>query len=352
MGIESKAATVAFKADFKIITGTLEEKLTSLVAVQQHLINVHNKEGYEHGRWYTYYRPRFQAVGRQIATLKKNLSKDSPSLSDIIGDGGKVTGEKEYNRDSEKKKIDFADKVEAVDLSAIFIGEDPTKNLPDPYENFNNYTEVDADGDVSIGDGSSTGSKVTVDTILVDAETYVYKDCGVGHFNYFEHKFQSECTVHTITSRCNCYAAANGVGTENAWTSAVFCIWQGNYLGGPKIVFQDRGAGWKYDGSGTLLMFSTAYFFTVDRDGLDVNLYIRTGSHSGTLVDTLTITQTSTKKYRYIYCMAGRGSDLNGHVSFTVQDLDLQDERIIGVINPAKIMGVAVADIKKVMGVE
>lgn len=311
-----------FKNDFTSLKGTVEEKLTSLVALQQRLIDDHNKEGYECNRWYKYWRPRFQAVGKQIVELREQLSKDSPSLVSIIDKDGKETGEKEYSRQAEKEKAGFDTLKKAILLADFFTGENPTKSLPDPYENFNDYAETDPNSDIAIGNGSSTGSKLTMTSMVEGPAAHVVKDFGADHFDTFEHKLKFRATAQSSNPALAFWAVANNVAHFDGITEGLIGYWYAYDDYEIKICLEstDSGTDWCYG------EINTYYYITIDRDGDSCLMYIRTGSHLGSLVDTLSGSPTSTRKFRYAYGVASRKSSSDSsHGTFTVEDLDLQE---------------------------
>lgn len=310
-----------FKSDFTSLKRTIEEKLFSLVAIQQRLIDDHNAEGYECNRWYTYWRPRLQAVGKQIVELREQLSKDSPSLVSIIDKDGKETGEKEYSRQAEKEKAGFDTLKKAILLADFFTGENPTKSLPDPYENFNDYAETDPNWDIAIGNGSSTGSKLTMTSMVEGPAAHVVKDFGADHFDTFEHKLKFRATAQSSNPALAFWAVANNIAHFDGITEGLIGYWYG-YGSGSEIQIYlestDSGTDWCY---GEL---NTYYYITIDREGDSCLLYIRTGSHTGSLIDTLSETPTSARKFRYAYGVASRKSSSDSsNGTFTVEDLDL-----------------------------
>ena len=72
----------------------------------------------------------------------------------------------------------------------------------------------------------------------------------------------------------------------------------------------------------TALSVGTYYYLTFQRSGSTATLTIRTFSHTGTVVDTLTHT-VSTDEYRYSYLGQSNGSLLTGSTTYTLSAVDV-----------------------------
>jgi len=307
-----------FSADFSSVSGTTEEKLTELVALQAKLIEEHNKEGYECNRWYKYWRPRFQSVGKEISQLRQKLDKDSPSLSTD------ADGETTYDRHAEKEKEGFDTLKKSISFTDYFAGETPTKDLPDPYEDFSGYTEVDPNGDIAIGNGSGTDTKVTVTTMNQDVVAYLCKDYTADYFGDFTHNLAAKATGHTGTgTRGTFWAVSNSVGDLSDWWNggADALVLQFYYASRYEIRIYDCMT---HGSDLCAISVDTLYYHIIDREGDTVNVYIRTGSLTGTLVDFLTVSTDDEVSYRYVFPVVSVDwSQADRDSSFVVQDLDL-----------------------------
>jgi hypothetical protein len=70
-------------------------------------------------------------------------------------------------------------------------------------ENFTTYTEVDPNTDITL-----TASQCSFDTLLIEADAWVYSDKGVNHFDGdFEHLIDVQAT-----------SQAGGYGRANVWS--------------------------------------------------------------------------------------------------------------------------------------
>ena len=220
-------------------------------------------------------------------------------------------------------------------------------------EDFTTYSEVDEDEDLTV-----IASKITCSTMRRDALSYVRDSKGVGHFGDFIHNVK---VVWTYVSGSGGIAGFWGLSNnQNTWQQMTDAD-----VGLIASVFQYLTAKYHYlrdcfdDASDftTLIGYDTLWI-TVERDGATLTAKLYSDDWGGTLVDTLTLTcQTTT--YEHIFGILSQetdDADAAETISLDVEELDLQEVvgwtgKIMGVTNPAKIMGVAVSSISKVMGV-
>lgn len=189
-------------------------------------------------------------------------------------------------------------------------------------QDFNTYTKTDPSGRFTV-----IADKVTATGLLGnDAGHYVYKDMGVGHFNEdFTHhleSFKSTVTQYGITT---VWAISNNIDdyqghVDNSY-DGVFLLNSGPTNTTNQFIFRvvENGS-MTQDFTGSLPE-DTLYYITIERDddgGVNntgrYTCYIRTGSHVGTLVDTLVVDSGAGEQndFRYIYALAGPA---NGAVS-------------------------------------
>ncbi len=177
-------------------------------------------------------------------------------------------------------------------------------------ENFLTYPEVDPNNRVAV-----TSTRVTWAALDRNETAYVASDKGV---DYFDGDF-----VHTVT--VNMTALVNG-SYVNAWgltnelnSFRVIDNTNGDFLSVtllgltagviPTINIYECDGGAVYSDSYTPASLTTLYYLTIVRNEAvgtygTLYCYIRTGSHTGTLVDTLTLTlHTSTKDFRYVHAV-------------------------------------------------
>lgn len=236
------------------------------------------------------------------------------------------------------------------------------------YEDFTTYTEFDEGGNIII----DSATKVSWNGLESRRKTgYLYKDKGINHFNGdFTHKFEMSFSSVGNVDHVNHWMLANIIGdlkdVEGTGGDAhsFFVYDDTEYL----ILRITENGGFTQDNwapPGPIA--STTYYVEVVRDdngGANntgrLTAYIRTGSHAGVLKDTLTVDSAVGEQndFRYLYSVAtyDDGNLSAGAVLGFTQNLDISEVavgwtgKICGVTNPAKINGIAVADIASVMG--
>lgn len=239
------------------------------------------------------------------------------------------------------------------------------------YEDFTTYTEFDEGSDVTV----DSAAKVSWVLFRPRYSTYyLYKDKGVNHFSGdFNHKV--ECYFSVMYYDWPFYAhwmIANIVGdmkdvADAAGDAHVLRVYDpktgSKYF---QLVIIENGVATA--DTSIEVSLSTLYFVEIVRDddgGANntgrLTAYIRTGSHTGVLIDTLVVDSSVGEQndFRYIYALASYDTSSNYSTWATgyTQNLDIGEAppgwtgTICGVTNPAKINGIAVANIAKVNGV-
>lgn len=184
------------------------------------------------------------------------------------------------------------------------------------YEDFTSYTEVDEGNDVTV----DSATKVSWAALYSRAETaYLYKDKGAAHFDGdFTHKFETytselkntSLNVHWMLANIIGDSASVIVGNEDALQLFVYSA-QFNGISGFYLRIYEGGTPITDIWAGGSL--SVLYFIEIVRDddgGANntgrITAYIRTGSHSGALQDTLVVDCSVGEQndFRYMYGMA------------------------------------------------
>ncbi len=181
------------------------------------------------------------------------------------------------------------------------------------YENFlpPNYTEEDPDSTITV---SSTA--ITHANSKIESKSHVVADKGVDHFDEdFTHQF--ECLIEDISGAASSlpfWAVANALGSGwlHIYTSTEIAFF---YATATLFRLRAYHSGLQdgLDSSAFGAISGTLYFITIirDDDGGSGNgsftAYIRTGSHEGTLKDTLVINLASKYNYRYLYGYISQG---------------------------------------------
>jgi len=195
------------------------------------------------------------------------------------------------------------------------------------YEDFTTYTEVDPGNDITL-----TSSATSWDDLVKGSESYVYKDYGVDHFSGdFTHSFEMVHVNPTGSVLPVFWLLSNYLddwkGLRDAGRDDMSLSWFGGIL----RLGICNGGNFRHDDS-VLLSEGTPYFITITRDddgGVNgtgrLTAYIRTGSHAGTLVDTLQIDALAGEQndYRYLYSLNTYKDTLTVTSDGYVADLDI-----------------------------
>ena len=181
------------------------------------------------------------------------------------------------------------------------------------YEVLTVYTEVDPNAHLTVTTNKVTGG------MWRNEDAYLYKDFGVDYFDALNIQFEMECTGGDSNGLGVFFALSNTIndvhefGSTDLWVS--FEPWTTKFLRLNRNATIDT-----YNAA-----LSTTYYCTLNRtSGNDeVELEIRTGSHSGALVDTLNVTGFGTAKWRYLYAMNTRNTASATYVNGWTQNIDL-----------------------------
>jgi len=164
-------------------------------------------------------------------------------------------------------------------------------------EDFTTYTEVDSESEITVN--KYNGTTVGGGTL---GNSYIYKDFGAGAFSGdFEILFE----VVNVDISLEQYVFVMMVSTTygNAYNHG-----QNNILVAlsEDFIFLSNGSqsggfgAFGFDQTAGVIGTDTRYYCKLKRVGVDVTLEIRTGSHTGSLVDTLSIEQSEVSALRYV----------------------------------------------------
>ncbi len=213
-------------------------------------------------------------------------------------------------------------------------------------EDFTTYTEVDPNNSFTV-----TSNLVDISGLNGDDDQRVYKDHGVNHFSEdFTHQFECDFWNTSNQERIIYYQLCNDLDDfldiDTANGDALAFV----HIGSPHLQFiMVDGAALEFD-TFSSAQINTRYFITLirDDDGGTSNAglytaYIRTGSHEGTLVDTLVFESANQYDWRYVFSPAGYGTGA-GPVDGSIRDLNLNESADAFV----KIITVAYATVEKI----
>lgn len=191
-------------------------------------------------------------------------------------------------------------------------------------QTYTSYTEVDTPTRLTVA-----ASTLTLATLDDDEEVYLTYDFGADYFSGdFEHTLNFEVTAQTGSEICYLWALANSVDEIGAKITANDDLLALAWSNGALVLTERNGAASTTDTSSALSL-STDYYIRIARDEATgtygtLYCYIYTDPQYMELVDTLTVTLTEAKDFRYLYAVSGKG-DGGGGVAFsgTISDLAL-----------------------------
>jgi hypothetical protein len=222
------------------------------------------------------------------------------------------------------------------------------------YEDFTTYTEVDVAADRIQRTANHVDHKA-----YRNESTYLYKDKGANFFGNFTHRLEATSDFATASCWGVVWMLANSVKNLKAVVSAyetavaLFFYRLATYY---ELRLYETYGGVEFWDDSVALSANTKYYLTVKKNNTSFSCEIRTGSHTGTLVDTLALTLQANHTFRYIYACNTYNDNTTPYCNDDIDNLDLApvlgwSHKISGVTNPAKVMGVPVANIAKVKGV-
>ena len=174
------------------------------------------------------------------------------------------------------------------------------------YEDFTSgdWTETDPAGELTV-----TANKIQVLNQSLNGSSRVYKDCGVDFVSGdFAHKFEFTLTggTQSFYALMVIWALSNSTSKFNDFASNDVCMW---LMGDAGVNYVIRLAERDYTPTDKTvdLIVGTKYYITIARSGSVYTATIRTGSHSGAVVDTILIDSGSAKSFRYLHMQNERG---------------------------------------------
>ena len=321
------AAQPKFKYPASVATDA--NRLRVLWRLQQRLIEQHNaampsdpgKARAFRNDWHT----RLLELHRQINRLKPVVHPDlmghceEGSAEATMFHDAKMTGRADGRYDAELAGHPI--------LAVPDLGDLPP--APDPREKFETYTELDPGDHVAI-DGTGYIATVTglPNSDIGGVDTLLSKDKGADHFaGNFTHLFELTLDAYSANlAAAAAYQTAievedNQDNADTAGVTLLVSVWPRRQIW---IVHREAGVSvdsdfWDF---GAL---ATPYYISYERSGENVTCLIYTGSHGGTLKDTLTMLDTDAVARRYVFAMQNRDQGGVLTFDFTVANLDLQE---------------------------
>ena len=190
--------------------------------------------------------------------------------------------------------------------------------IPDPYEDFTTYTEVDEDGDLTV-----TATRITVDAMRFDAVSYVRDSKGSGHFGDFEHLVALCFGAFDSPSFIGGWAVTSGQSTlqdmlDNDDGIAMW-FWR-NAAGQHRIATRDC----TNDDNDFWDCSADDYWLTIERAGTTFTCKIYSDASRTTLEDTLSHS-CGTDTYQYVFGCYSRDATGSGEAGGYIEYIDLQE---------------------------
>jgi len=191
------------------------------------------------------------------------------------------------------------------------------------YEDFTTYTEVDPNAHIS-----KTANHIDHDC-YDNEDAYVYADKGVDHFGNFAHLIEITSDFLQLEIRSGTWELSNDIddlrGLLLANKTCIFVAFDKLANGEQSIRLWEHYNGSPYSDKWVSPIAGTKYYCTITKSGTALTCVIRTGSHTGTIQDTLSLTLHGDWKFRYIFGCSTYNEAVNIHANSDVDNLDLQE---------------------------
>lgn len=219
-------------------------------------------------------------------------------------------------------------------------------------EDFTTYTIVDAESRLTV-----TANKIEGTNPRCDRDSLVHDDKGAAHFGAtFEHDFKMNLRDVGMMSGTSFWAVSNVVEDEKHWednnSQAVTAkVWR--QYSDPYVVLVDEETA--DSDSWTNPSVATSYYCTAERTSeTAVELRIYSDASRETLVDTLSVTITSGRRYQHVFGWAIRFMGTPSYPRLDLENLDLNEAAIVELSGSAAGQSTAAAVLvvlRKLVGV-
>jgi len=263
-------------------------------------------------RWHrAWFRPRNLLVCRAIVGLR-------PALFPVLH-RDEFTPPPWLARKVEVRALrDDASEMVEADPSLIET-EDADPTVVDPIEDYTTYEVHDPNSRFNI-----TANHIIITGLTIDEDAWVYSDKGSGHFSDFTHDFEFRRTSTDPGGAYVAWAVSNVV--EDYWYWLINhsqALW---FLPHAVDGFSEIGDGESGDWDTLSGSLGTVWHAArVERSAATLTLTIYTDLSRTTVLDTLTISVSASRTYRYVFAVnsnhIGNADAINGDVA----NLDLQE---------------------------
>lgn len=193
----------------------------------------------------------------------------------------------------------------------------------DPLEHFPDYTELDpAPGYITVA-----ANTLTMTTMPMDADRYVYKDFDAAHFADFTHLLRTQASFFSANSTGAAFwAVSNAIDDMFGWygsnDEALFLMWFKSAGGSVNVYLYDAETHLNDTASG--LSLSTDYYPRVTRAGATLTCILyETAARDAGVFDTISVAVNAARTYRYAFPVSSYNNGSANNVSFVSADLDI-----------------------------
>lgn len=217
------------------------------------------------------------------------------------------------------------------------------------YEDFTTYTEVDPNSHIA-----KTAQHVDWQDRR-NEDAYLYDDKGAGHFTDFTHLIDAKRISSTSSGTATFWLLSNAVDDARGLLYADETAVLLQFYGDDEICFEEFYNGNEYYQSHAITA-GTMYYIKLEKSGTSLSAKFYSDAARTNLLFTVSLTLHADHSFRYIFVCDTWNSGDSHNGDTDIENLDLQEVagwtgKVSGVTNPAKVMGVAAANIAKVKGV-
>jgi hypothetical protein len=221
------------------------------------------------------------------------------------------------------------------------------------FQNLAAWTEVDPGNDITLG-----ATQISWVTLARASDSYAYDDFGIDNFSddvnmQFECQFSNKVGVGKVPGM---FILANIIGHSDFIATTDDCV-RIQITTTPTMVLSAWRNGSQRDANGSVaLSYGVTYYCTFNRDEtIGANgrytLTIRTGSHTGAVIDVVICDPDTKIDYRYIYT-ASMEDAASGTIDGFFQNLDIAVPLASGPANVSKIAGIDKANVSLINTVD